>query len=147
MTRRSVALLAVLLTVGCASSTSPHGLSIGVTELRQQGHPLPVLGTHFYIIRVQNRGADTITVHTITIAPAGMTELDVDNATETFDETVNPQQESRFNMVVTVQYSRAAMGTISNTIQSLRVTIGGQGANGTFFDTGEYPIGVEAPQD
>ena len=146
MIRRAGALFAAFLALSCAS-TSQHHLNVSVAELRQPGHPLPVIGTHFYIIRVRNSGSEPITVHTITVAPGGMTELDVENATQTFDETVVPEQEARFDMTIDVLVSRAIAGTISDSIQSLRVTIGGQGANGAFVETGDYTVGVEQRGD
>lgn len=145
MIRRSVALFAALLTVSCASSTL-HGLSIGIKEVRQPGRPLPIVGNHYYIIRIRNTGTEPVIVNTITIAPSGMTEIDVETATERFGEAVNEGQEVRFEMLLTVLNSRGAEDPITKYIQSLRVTIGGQGPHGTFVDSGDYPVGVEVPE-
>lgn len=132
----------LLLAVGCASAPSAHHVDVRVTELRQPGQPTMSMGTHFYRIRVRNAGTEPFTVTGISVQPGGMTEADVENSSQRFNDLVNPGETVPFDMIVTVQVSRALMGS-QGTIDSLRVVIMGEGPNGSFYETGDYSIGVD----
>ena len=145
MMRRMVMLAIVF--AACASSNT--GIGVNVTEVRSRTEKPLTLGSHHYRIRVTNRSGEPISVHSIHVQPAGMTELDVDDATETYDETVGPDATHTFDMHIYVRQSRAIERggpnqlSFNEFIDSLRVMIIGQNGKGNFPDSGDYPIGVE----
>jgi hypothetical protein len=145
-TARWLAALAVGL-AACASSSSPHALVIGVTELRQNGRPRQIAGDHYYRIRVTNRSTEEIVIDRIHIEPAGMTELDVEDATQAFNEAVGPDQTLPFDMPIRVLQDRASNAArgFSGYIDSLRVMIEAHNEKGSFSDSGDYGVGVEQP--
>ena len=79
----------------------------------------------------------------ITVQPAGMTEMDVDEGTQTFDEPVGPGQTRAFDMEVRVMPGRA---TDRSPINTLRVMVFGRNEKGPFTDSGDYGVGVELPE-
>jgi hypothetical protein len=142
-------MLAVVF-AACASSSNT-GIAVAVTELRAPGQPRPTVGDHYYRIRITNRSAEPISVHSIHIQPAGMTELDVEDVTETFDETIGPDATHTFGMHMYVRQSRAVEPggpnklSFNEFIDTLRVMVVGNTDKGPFTDSGDYPIGVEIP--
>ena len=144
--RRCLAALAVVF-AACASSSS--GISVSVTELRGRGQRPPTVGEHFYRIRVTNHSTEPIAVESINIQPAGMTELDVEDASQSFDETIGADESRTFDMTMDVLSSRAIehatlyTPSFNSSIDSLRVMIVGRNEKGRFTDSGDYPIGYE----
>lgn len=147
-TGRWLAALAVGL-AACASSSAPHSIAVAVTELRRAGHPRPIVGDHYYRIRVTNRSAEAIVVDSIHIAPAGMTELEVEDSTQQFNEPVGPEQTLPFDMPIHIyadRASRSAQG-FQVYIDSVRVLIEAHNEKGSFTDSGDYGVGVERAGD
>ena len=129
----------------CASSPSSHAIVVAVTELRQPGRPRPIAGDHYYRIRVTNRSAEAIVVDRIHIEPAGITEADVEDATQQFGESIGPDETRPFDMPIRVLSNRGTQDAFTPTIDSLRVMIEAHNEQGSFSDSGDYGVGVERP--
>lgn len=140
MRRALVAL--VLLAAACASTPSQHAMGISVNEVRQPGSRPSALGTHFYRITVQNHSSTPFVVQTIHVAPGGMSEMDVDNATQEFGDTVMPDETRTFDMMVTVLASR---GNNVGFIDALQITLDCRTDSGEhFIESGNYTIGIDS---
>jgi|ERR1051325_8285765 hypothetical protein len=137
--RRCLVALAFVI-AACASSSS-GGVSVAVAELRGRGQRPQAVGAHYFRIRVTNRGTEPILVESIHIQPAGMTELDVEDATENFDESIASGDTRTFDMEIRVMSSRASSAGMS--IDSLRVMVVGRNEKGRFTDSGDYGVGTE----
>jgi hypothetical protein len=135
--RRCLPALALAL-AACASSSG--GIAVSVAELRMPGIAPAAVGDHYYRIRVTNRSAEPIVVESIHLEVAGMTEFDVEDATESFDESLGSEDTRTFDMQIRVLPGR---DTSRKYIDSLRVMIMGRNEKGNFTDSGDYPVGVE----
>lgn len=142
--RKSTLLLAVLLALGCGSSTpSPRHMRIQLTELRPVGAQVMLSGTHYFRVRVMNDGTEPFTVESITLQLGASRDIELMNGVQSFHEEVAPGQTAAFDMSADVQVTRSMLGGANVSIQSLRVIINATGSAGSFFESGDYNVGPE----
>ncbi len=140
---RKVAAFIVALVVGCASSSSNHGVRISVQEQVGSNRPDPVYGQHQFEITIHNLSADVITVRTIHVGLPSSFGGAIDDATQTIDETIGSDMEQTYGMFAYVTPNRygARDSMSSGSIDSLEVIVECEGPNGSFMETGVYPVG------
>jgi len=138
------AAIALLILAACASGRSGHRTSTWVNEVLPDGMPHPaVIGPHYLRIHLQNLSHEPILVQSIHVEAAGQ-DLDSDQDTVPFNQTVEPGQTASFDMYLTV--STRAAAAHSGILSEVTLTIGGKTSEGSdiIIDSGRYFIGRES---
>ena len=127
---------------GCASGPGAHPMSVDVIELVSSYQRSADAGSHFYVIQIRNRSEQTVMIHTITVQ-AGTSDYEIDDVPQQVESPLAPGESQQFQVMATVQRSRAASGAFA--MEELRLTISCTDESGKdFFESGSYPIRHQA---
>ncbi|HEY8131563.1 MAG TPA: hypothetical protein VII12_06695 [Thermoanaerobaculia bacterium] len=127
------AVLILLLAVGCTSSGTKPRMAIDLSELHHRNQPATTAGAHLYRVQIRNESDGAITIESIRLDLVGTTDFEINEATQSFQRTLEPNESETFEMFVTI--SRRGTASLQNRIDSLRVTISGHGDHGGFVDS------------
>ena len=132
---------AFLLLAGCASASGPQRLSTRVNEVMGVGQQrMGVAGTHFIRVRIHNVSAEPVVIHSVRVDASGP-DVDSEPDTETFDQTIMPDETLPFDLVVTV--SSRTRTAVNQQLNSVSVTIAYVAGQQDMTDSGNYSLGRE----
>jgi len=137
------AVLILLLAISCASSGPKPKMVIDLSELHPRNQPSTTVGSHLYRVQIRNESDGAITIESINLAPVGTTDFEINEATQSFQRTLEPNETETFELFVTI--SRRGTAALQNRIDSLRVTISGHSDAGGFVDSSVYQVYDRVP--
>src|SRR6266699_1563029 len=128
------AVLILVLSAACASGMS-HRNAFRIDVLEQRGQRITMTGPHLYTVRLTNVSSESIEVESITLAPAGPSEVTFDDAMQTIGDTLSAGESREFEMFVTIDARGRASSQFTPNVDSVNVSIACRSDSGNFVDS------------